>query len=329
MPKLFNINGSDEYEDQAVFGGNPTGICNLNKQRYPWVAPLYRHMIGNFWIPQKVNMTADKVSYGKLSVDEKRAKLDTLSFLIFLDSFQTANLPRLINYVTNGGIRNLMVAQNFQEVIHQESYQYILESLVPGHERDDVYNRWRTNPALMARNKIIADSGDRFAENPNNNTLMEAICVNFILEGLFFYIGFDYFDILAMNGKSVQTDIIINFIKRDEISHISIFANIIKDMGYKSFEKMLCEKMEIGAQAEIEWGKTVYNNIQGITPFSTEQRVKYLTNQRLAAVGIGPMYDVLENPYAHLDHARRGNFFESAAVIEYDTADSVPGWDAL
>lgn len=48
--KLFNASGSDSYEDQAIIGGNPTGIANLNNVRYSWVQPLYRKMVGNFWI---------------------------------------------------------------------------------------------------------------------------------------------------------------------------------------------------------------------------------------------------------------------------------------
>lgn len=49
-PLLFNVNGSDNAKDHNIINGNPTGISNLNQQRYPWVARLYRSMIGNFWI---------------------------------------------------------------------------------------------------------------------------------------------------------------------------------------------------------------------------------------------------------------------------------------
>ena len=35
-PKLFNVNGGEGYEDQVLVGGNPTGISNLNQQRYVW-----------------------------------------------------------------------------------------------------------------------------------------------------------------------------------------------------------------------------------------------------------------------------------------------------
>lgn len=49
-PKLFNVEGSDNASDHHIINGNPTGISNLNQQKYRWVNPLYRTMIGNFWI---------------------------------------------------------------------------------------------------------------------------------------------------------------------------------------------------------------------------------------------------------------------------------------
>lgn len=48
-PKLFNKEGSDGFESQLIIGGNPTGISNLNQQRYGWVNPTYRTLVGNFW----------------------------------------------------------------------------------------------------------------------------------------------------------------------------------------------------------------------------------------------------------------------------------------
>lgn len=91
---LFNENGGDRYEDQEIINGNPTGIANLNNVRYSWVNPLYRTMVGNFWVPQKVSLVEDRITLSELDEQEEEAVRKTLSFLIFLDSF------KLITYLT-------------------------------------------------------------------------------------------------------------------------------------------------------------------------------------------------------------------------------------
>lgn len=329
-PKLFNVNGSDSFEDQALFGGNPSGISNLNQQRYGWVPKLYRNMVGNFWIPQKVNLTSDKINFNKLTEDEKEAKLDTLAFLIYLDNFQTNNLPNIAEYVTNAGVKNLLAVQTFQEVIHSEAYQYILESIYPSMQRDEVYNRWRTNKVLLKRNSMIAEIAERFIQEPTAKNFLAVICANLILEGVYFYQGFNFFDQLAFRGKSVQTSIEIDYIRRDEMTHLAIFINMLREMGVKTFENTLLEMMENAVVNEIEWCHHTYGNrILGITTASSEQYVKHLANSRLRACGIGDLYEGVSNPYKHLEGKTRGNFFEAGAISEYDMADSVSGWDKL
>ena len=59
-PNIFNENGSDLFEDQLLIGGNPTGIANMNTVRHQWGVSIYNTMLGNFWIPQSVDMTDDK-----------------------------------------------------------------------------------------------------------------------------------------------------------------------------------------------------------------------------------------------------------------------------
>ena len=54
---LFNEDGSDAYKDQMLIGGKPTGIANMNTVKHQWAVSIYSTMLGNFWIPQSVDMT--------------------------------------------------------------------------------------------------------------------------------------------------------------------------------------------------------------------------------------------------------------------------------
>ena len=150
---IFNEDGSDAYEDQMLIGGNPTGICNMNTVRHQWGVSIYNQMLANFWIPQTVDMTDDRKTKETLTKDEEQATFDTLSFLIFMDSFQVANLPNIAEVFTSKIVENCFAGQAFDETIHTMSYQYIAETLLPTTTRDDIYNRWRDVEPLKERIK--------------------------------------------------------------------------------------------------------------------------------------------------------------------------------
>jgi ribonucleoside-diphosphate reductase beta chain len=71
----------------------------------------------------------------------------------------------------------------------------------------------------------------------------------------------------------------------------------------------------------------------GINAASTEEYTKWLANQRLALLGMLPLYpEAINNPYKHLErlqdpNADKGNFFETT-VINYTQSSSMKGsWD--
>lgn len=330
--KLFNELGGDSFSDQALFGGNPTGISNLNNVRYGWVNPLYRTMVGNFWLPQKVSLVEDRISVKTLTSDEDLSVRDTLSFLIFLDNFQVNNLPNIAEYITCPGVKNLLAIQAFQEVIHSETYQYIMEALYPSVERDAIYNRWRDNEILKERNKFVASIAEGFTENPSEENLHKVLVANLVLEGVYFYQGFNLFDQLAHRGKIVGTAKEIDYIRRDELTHVGLFTNIIKEVNPKV--EIVHSLFEQGAQQEIGWCKNTYGNrILGISEYSSEKYVKWLANDRCERAGYPKLYDDVDNPYKHITDSskegkKRENFFETS-VTSYDMADSVDGWDEL
>lgn len=326
---LFNEDGDDRPEMQQLIGGNPTGISNLNENKYKWTNQLYRIMTGNFWVPEKVSMAEDKNTITELTFDEDEAVKDTLSFLIFLDSFQCINLPNLHHYITAPNVANLLVIQQFQEVIHSQSYQYILDALYPMMTRESIYNRWRTNPILLERIRYVTAIADAFTETPNMENFKKVIVANLVLEAIYFYQGFMFFDQLSSRNKLVQTSKQIDYIRNDEMTHIGIFTNIIRETFTEEDNELIITMVKDAVNHEIEWAHSVYGDkILGISTSSSEQYVKFLANDRMGRIGIEPLYpEVTTNPYAHLEGKKRENFFEAGAVTSYDRSESVEGWD--
>lgn len=333
LPKLFNEFGSDSYESQKIVGGNPTGISNLNNVRYPWINPTFRTMVGNFWIPQKVSLIEDRVTIKQLEKDEQESLENTLSFLIYLDSYQTNNLPNIADYVTCQALKNLLVYQASQEVIHTESYQYILQELFTETHTNIIYDKWRTNNVLKDRNKMIADIGQEFLDKKDYNSFCKVTVANLALEGVYFYQGFNFFDQLAHRKKLVQTAKIIDYIRVDERIHVGIFANMIKEL--KIPDSIINPIMDMSVETEEGWCHSNYGNrILGITEKSSSEYVRWLADDVLVKSGKQKRYGSKKDPYSHINAAsstgmRRGNFFENSAITEYDTADAVSGWDTL
>lgn len=329
--KLFNPEGDDSLSSQQVVGGNPTGILNLNNVRYRWVGGFYRTMTGNFWVPEKVSMAGDKISVSRLTDEELTAVKSTLSFLIFLDSLQVNNLPNIADYVTCSGIKTLLTIQAFQEAIHSQSYQYILENLFPSQTRDEIYNEWRTNPMLLQRNKTIAKHMQGFADNPTMEGFKRVLIANLCLEGIYFYAGFNLFDQLAARKKLVESQKVIDYIRTDENSHCALFSKIISEvMDVKMESRWIYEFIAEVVEQEKEWANSVYGDkILGINEVSTSNFVEHLANKRLRGIGLAPLYDNAKHPYTHLELAERTNMFEAGAVTDYSHSESVDGWDDI
>jgi ribonucleoside-diphosphate reductase beta chain len=329
--KIFDEFGSDSVQDRNIINGNSTGIFNLNSVKYQWAPKLYKIMVNNFWIPEKVSLVDDKVTIKELTNDELEAFKNTLSFLIALDSMQVANLPNIADYITAPEISGLFTIQAFQELIHSQSYQYLLQELFPNIDREEIYNYWRTNPLLLKRNKFIAGQYQKFIDNRSIETLKSAIAADYALEGIYFYNGFQFFYQLASRNKTANVAKMIKYIENDEVTHVNMFANIIRemfDLTIESDRNILIENITQAVEQEIEWGIEIYGDrILGISTESTENYIKYLANQRSKILGLGVIYKgYTKNPYEYLSAEKRENFFETK-VTEYSRSEAVSGWD--
>ncbi len=337
---IFNPKGNDDVQDRTIIKWNTTGLFQLNATKYNWAKSLYQVMVGNFWIPEKVKGLWDDATQfrNELSDQEKRAYKWILSFLIFLDSIQTVNLPNFSEYITAPEVNLVLSIQAFQEAIHSQSYATILETVVDSKDRDEIYYFWKTDKHLLERNEFIGWIYQEFVDNPNDKSFFKWVIWNFLLESIYFYNGFAFFDTLASQSKMVATDQMITYIRRDELTHVTIFANIIKEIK-KEFpdiydEEIIIDMMKTAVKQEIKWSKHIlWEGIIGMGHENIENYTKFLANDRMALLGIAPLYpDVVKNPYKHLEvmqdnNSERWNFFEST-VTNYALSTSMNGtWE--
>ena len=325
---LFNENGDIEVSKKRMINGNTTNLNDFNNMKYGWVADWYRQAMNNFWIPEEINLSQDLKDYNKLNEYERTAYDKILSFLIFLDSIQTANLSNINSYITASEVNLCLTIQAFQEAVHSQSYSYMLDTICSPEKRNEILYQWKDDKILLERNRFIGEQYNKFLENPSKENLIKTIMANFILEGIYFYSGFMFFYNLERNGKMPGSSQEIRYINRDENTHLWLFRNLIRELQIEEADVFTDElvnelrlMMKTGVEHEINWGNYVIGeNIQGINKNLIESYIKFLGNKRLKEIGLEPLFEGYDkNPAAWVDSLANANsvktdFFEAKST---------------
>lgn len=325
---LFNEYGDIDINKKRMINGNTTNLNDFNNMKYGWVADWYRQAMNNFWIPEEINLSQDLKDYNQLSLEERTAYDKILSFLIFLDSIQTANLGNINNYITASEVNLCLTIQAFQEAVHSQSYSYMLDTICSPEKRNEILYQWKNDETLLERNKFIGDLYNNFLENPTSENLVKTVMANFILEGIYFYSGFMFFYNLERNGKMPGSAQEIRYINRDENTHLWLFRNIIKELQREepqifteSLKGELREMMKTAVEHEVNWGNYVIGDkIQGINTTLIQSYIRYLGNKRLKEIGLKPIFDGCDdNPAAWVDiladaNSVKTDFFEAKST---------------
>ncbi len=295
---LFNPDGDVEIEKRFMIGGNTTNLNDFNNMKYQWVSDWYRQAMNNFWVPEEINLSQDLKDYHKLLPAERKAYDKILSFLVFLDSLQTANLPNVSDYITANEVGLCLHIQTFQECLHSQAYSYMLDSICSPEERNDILFQWRTDEHLLKRNTFIGSIYNEFVKERTLDNFMKVLIANYILEGIYFYSGFMFFYNLSRNGKMPGSAQEIRYINRDENTHLWLFRNIILELKTERAELFSEEKIALykkmmleGVRQEADWGAYVIgNDIPGLTGKMVKDYIYYLGNLRFSSLGFGELY---------------------------------------
>ena len=296
---LFNPSGDIDLRLRRMIGGNTTNLNDFNNMKYSWVSACLRQAMNNFWIPEEINLSLDFTDYPRLDKAERTAYDKILSFLVFLDSLQSNNLPTVSEYITANEVNLCLHIQAFQECIHSQSYSYMLDTICSPEERNDILYQWKTDEHLLNRNKFIGDCYNEFHEKRDKFSLMKTLIANFILEGIYFYSGFMFFYNLSRNGKMSGSAQEIRYINRDENTHLWLFRSIILELKKEEPDMFTPEKIKVyedmmreGVKQEIAWGQYVIgNDVQGLNAQMVSDYIQYLGNLRWSGLGFGFLYE--------------------------------------
>lgn len=324
--KMFDVDCPPRVTTTGIINGKTSGVIMLNGLKYQWAYNLWEMMLNNTWFPKEVDITSDVNDYKRLLPGEKSMYDKVLAQLIFMDGLQTNNSQDNVNgWITAPEINMLIARQSFEEALHSQSYAVMVDSI--SDNEDEIYEMWRKDKTLFAKNKHIIDIYEEFASQceDSDEAKVYMAMANQCLEGIYFYSGFAAIYALARNSKMVGSSQMIKFIQRDEVTHLLLFSNIIKTMKKEHpllfTEKVIanCLKMvKEAVELEINWGIYITNGgILGLSPKIIENFIKYLANERMKAIGFPTLYPEIpnKNPISWFNdfskfNDQKTNFFE-------------------
>lgn len=315
--------------------------------KYLWAWEKYLNACANHWMPDEINMTPDlvlwKSPYG-LTEDEKIILKRALGFFATADSLVANNLVLAVyRHITNPECRQYLLRQAFEEAVHTQSYQHIIQSL--GLDEAEVFNMYREVPSV-AKKAVWALKFTESLGDPNFHTgtpendqrlLRDLIAFYVVFEGIFFYVGFVQILSMGRRNKMMGTAEQIQYILRDESMHLNFGIDVINQIKIENphlwtaeFKEQAIRIIREGVELEYQYAvDTMPRGILGLNAEMFKEYLHFIANRRCAQIGLPEQFPGAENPFPWMseiiDLKKEKNFFETR-VTEYQTGGSLK-WD--
>jgi len=300
--KMKMMSVRDPNRGTALIGGKMSGLVNWNDIRYPQMYTTYRNLVSNFWIPQRISMVEDSKQFPRLNQREQEAFLISIGQLATLDSKQTRAVMAFAQYVSEPTYHPIAAQIAAQEAIHNESYSYVLSSLVPVTVQNEVFDKAKNDPLVQERNAPIDALYDEFIANPTPLTFFKAMIGSVALEGINFYSTFTLFYNFVRQLVMMGSSQMIGYIHRDEVQHAYAISQFVRyllaefpELNTKENIDFIYDFLMMCTQLEIKWSRYALYDVPGVDLDDLEGYIKNLCNRRLAGLGLNPIYDGVEN----------------------------------
>lgn len=330
---------------RRIINGVDADVIQLHPMKHSFAWEAYNAGNANHWLPTEITMMSDieQLRNGRLSDDEMRALKTVLGFFTTADSIAANNVVlAMYKHISSPECRMYLLRQAYEEAIHTQAYQYIVESL--GLDGGEIFNMYREVDAIYSKaqfilsfNEGIFDPNFKTGTFESDQKFLENLCVfSLILEGIFFYSSFAVMFGFQRQNKMIGAAEQIQYIMRDETQHLNFgikLINTIKDeqpeLWTAEFQQHIIDLVKQAAKLEYTFAAEVFpRGIFGMNADGFRQYIEHIADRRLQRVGLPPQYNV-ENPFPWMSEAidltKEKNFFETR-VTEYQTGGTL-NWD--
>ena len=334
---VFNQEINDTLKEPMFFG-DTVNVARFDQQKFEMFEKLTEKQLSFFWRPEEIDVSKDKIDFGKLLPNEKHIFLSNLQYQILLDSVQGRS-PNIafLPIVSLPELENWIETWSFSETIHSRSYTHIIRAIVnePGVVFDEIMKTeeiiQRATSVSEHYDKLIKHTqafllhgeGEHIIDGEALNISMYSLkkllyltlmSVN-ILEAIRFYVSFACSFAFAERKVMEGNAKIIKLIARDEALHLTgtqHMLNLMRDG--KDDPDMQAIAIECEAEViqmfkdatlqEKEWAEQLFRDgsMIGLNAQILKQYLEYITNVRMSSLNMQPIFEQTTNPLPWLNH---------------------------
>ena len=334
---IFNQEINDTLKEPMFFGDS-VNVARFDQQKFEMFEKLTEKQLSFFWRPEEIDVSKDKIDFGKLLPNEKHIFISNLQYQILLDSVQgrspniaflpIVSLPELENWVETWA---------FSETIHSRSYTHIIRAIV--NEPGAVFDEIMKTEEIIQRATSVSKHYDKLIKHTQAYLLNgegehqidgKIITINMyslkrllyltlmsvnILEAIRFYVSFACSFAFAERKVMEGNAKIIKLIARDEALHLTGTQHMLnlmrdgKDDPDMQAIAIECESEVIqmfkdAAEQEKEWAEYLFKDgsMIGLNAQILKQYLEYITNIRMSALNMQPIFEQTSNPLPWLNH---------------------------
>ena len=334
---IFNQTVSDTLTEPMFFGSS-VNVARFDQQKFEMFERLTEKQLSFFWRPEEIDVSKDKIDFEKLRPNEKHIFISNLQYQILLDSVQGRS-PNIafLPIVSLPELENWIETWSFSETIHSRSYTHIIRAIM--NEPGVVFDEIMKTDEIIQRATSVSEHYDKLIKYSqayllhgegkhefNNEKLdvslyglkrllyLTIISVN-ILEAIRFYVSFACSFAFAERKVMEGNAKIIKLIARDEALHLTGTQHMINLMRdgkddpdmkkiAKECESEVIQMFKDAAKQEKEWAEYLFRDgsMIGLNAEILKQYLEYITNVRMSALNMKPIFKQSTNPLPWMNH---------------------------
>lgn len=309
---LVNLRNDIDYTKEPIFFGESLNIERYDRFKYVGIFELFKKQLNSFWLPEEIDLSKDRLDYSNMTDNEKFIFTSNLKYQILLDSVQSRGIPHLTEDLSNPEVEAFCSAWAMFETIHSYSYTHIIKNVYSSPE--EVFDNILNDEQIVKRTSSVTKYYDDMINNLSESIedrkkklYLTLISIN-ILEGIRFYVSFACSYAFAQNGKMEGNSKIISLINKDENLHLGFTQKILNDLrnnqneGFseivKECEPIVIQMFRDAALEEMDWANYLFKDgsMLGLNAEILKRYMMYLTNQRMKAINLEPIFEKVKNP---------------------------------
>lgn len=252
---------------------------------------VWKTVIANFWVPEKIAVSNDLQSYSTLSEEEKFVLTRVFGGLTLLDTLQSeVGVASLVADAITPHEKAVLNNFAFFESIHAKSYSNIFSTLCSSAEIEEIFRWVQENQYLAYKQKLVAEHYE--GDDP---IMRKAASV--LLESFLFYSGFYIAFYWSSRAKMTNTADMIRLILRDEALHgyyigfkLQKALQALPDHEVKIYHQKTYTLLNDLYENEMKYTADLYDRMGSGVTEDVKNFVRYNGNKALANMGMKPAF---------------------------------------